>query len=102
MRDLISKVLTGSMIAGAALLVTACGGGEDAEANNTAAMEMNTMDPMMDGTTNDVTAIDAGTGADANMTMDANASGGTTDTNAAAGATTNTGTTTDANMTNGM
>jgi hypothetical protein len=34
MRDL-SKVITGSMIAGAALLVAACGGGS--EANNTAA-----------------------------------------------------------------
>lgn len=99
MRDLFSKVMTGSMIAGAALLVTACGGGEEAGVNNTATMEMNTMDPMMDGTTNDVTAIDAGTGADANMTMDANAT--MTDMNATT-TTTNTTTTTDANMTNGM
>ena len=96
MRDLFSKA---TMIAGAALLVTACGGGEEAEVNNTAAMEMNTMDPMMDGSTNDVTAIDAGTGADANMTMDANAS---VDTNGSTTTTTNTTTTTDANMTNGM
>ena len=71
MRDLFKKVMAGSMIAGAALLVSACGGGEDAEANNTAMTEMGT-DPMLDGTTNDVTAIDAGTGADANMAMDAN------------------------------
>jgi hypothetical protein len=93
--------MTGSMIAGAALLVTACGGGENAEANNTATMEMNTMDPMMEGTTNDVTAIDAGTGADANMTMDANAT--MTDMNTTGGANTMTNTTTgDANMTNGM
>ncbi len=34
MRDILSKVMTGSMIAGAALLVAACGGGS--EANNTA------------------------------------------------------------------
>jgi hypothetical protein len=34
MRDILSKVMTGSMIAGAALLVTACGGGSTA--NNTA------------------------------------------------------------------
>lgn len=101
MRDLFSKVMTGSMIAGAALLVTACGGGENAEANNTATMEMNTMDPMMEGTTNDVTAIDAGTGADANMTMDANASMTDMNTTGGANMTTNT-TTTDANMTNGM
>ena len=71
MRDLFKKVMAGSMIAGAALLVSACGGGENAEANNTAMTEMGT-DPMLDGTTNDVTAIDAGTGADANMAMDAN------------------------------
>ncbi len=76
MRDLISKIVTGSMIAGAALLVTACGGKDD-EANNTAMYEMNATDTMFDGATNDVTAIDAGTGADANMaadtmTMDAN------------------------------
>ena len=103
MRDLFSKVMTGSMIAGAALLVTACGGGENAEANNTATMEMNTMDPMMEGTTNDVTAIDAGTGADANMTMDANASMTDMNTSGGANTTTNTTTTTtDANMTNGM
>ncbi|HWH18668.1 MAG TPA: hypothetical protein VNT77_10110 [Allosphingosinicella sp.] len=96
MRDLFKKVMAGSMIAGAALLVSACGGGENAEANNTAMTDMNAMDPMMD-TTNDVTAIDAGTGADANMTMDANMTGtGNTTTT-----TTNT-TTTDANMTNGM
>ncbi|HEY0627584.1 MAG TPA: hypothetical protein VGD10_12770 [Allosphingosinicella sp.] len=93
MRDLFKKAVAGSMIAGAALLVSACGGGENAEANNTAMTEMGT-DPMMDGTTNDVTAIDAGTGADANMAMDANM---TMDANT----TTNT-TTTDANMTNGM
>ena len=34
MRDILSKVMTGSMIAGAALLVAACGGGGGA--NNTA------------------------------------------------------------------
>jgi hypothetical protein len=96
MRDLLSKLVTGATIAGAALLVTACGGGEDAEANNTAAMEMNAMDPMMDGTTNDVTAIDAGTGADANMAVDANM---TMDANAANTVDANA---TDANMTNGM
>ena len=94
MRDLLSKVMTGSMVAGAALLVAACGGGEDAGANN--AMTDMGNDVMMDGTTNDVTAVDAGTmdannmATDANMTMDANATTG------------NTGNTTDANMTNGM
>jgi hypothetical protein len=92
MRALLSKAITGSMVAGAALLVAACGGGEDAGANN--AMTDMGNDVMMDGTTNDVTAVDAGTGADANMAVDANM---TMDANA-----TNTGNATDANMTNGM
>lgn len=72
MRALISKIATGSMVAGAALLVTACGGTEEAATNNTAMTEVDAGDPMLDGTTNDVTAIDAGTGMDANMSMDMN------------------------------
>ena len=74
MRDLLSKVMTGSMVAGAALFVAACGGGEEAEVNNTANLAIE--DPLM----NDVTAIDAmngtdanlGAGVDANTTIDAN------------------------------
>ncbi|MBA3676813.1 MAG: hypothetical protein H0W74_05350 [Sphingosinicella sp.] len=93
MRSLFKKAMTGSMIAGAALLVAACGG-DNAEVNNTTT-DLNAMDPMMEGTTNDVTAIDAGTGMDSNMATDANM---TMDANTA---TTNTGMT-DANMTNGM
>ena len=95
MRDLFKKVMTGSMVAGAALLVAACGGGEEAEVNNTAMTEMDATDTMMDGTTNDVTAIDAGTGADANMAMDSNM---TMDANMS----TDMNATTDADMTNGM
>jgi hypothetical protein len=72
MRDLFKKAMTGSMIAGAALLVAACGGGGGDAANNTAATEMDATDPMMEGTTNDVTAIDGANGADANLGMDAN------------------------------
>lgn len=96
MRTLLSKAMTASVMAGA-LLVSACGGGSD-EANNMATTDLNATDTMMDGATNDVTAIDASTGADANMTMDANVStdAATTDANAA------TTTTTDANLTNGM
>lgn len=102
MRNIISKVMTCSMIAGAALAVSACGGAENEEAENVIITDMNATDTMMDGTTNDVTAIDAATGADANMTMDANMTG-TTDTNAAGTTDTTTTTdTTDANMTNGM
>ena len=69
MRALLSKVLTGSMVAGAALLVAACGGGEEAEVNNVAETELET-----DALANDVTAVDAGTGMDANMAMDTNMS----------------------------
>jgi len=56
MRDLLSKVMTGSMVAGAALLVAACGGGEDAAANNTAA---NYTDDALMGNAGDVTPVDA-------------------------------------------
>lgn len=69
MRDLFSKAIAGSMIAGAALLVAACGTNEEAATDNTT---FATDDAMMDAGTNDVTAIDAGTtGADANLGMGA-------------------------------
>jgi hypothetical protein len=74
MRDLFSKLMTGSMIAGAALLVSACGGGETANTAETNLTEMNSMDTTMDaGSMNDVTAVD-GAMADSNMSMDANMS----------------------------
>jgi len=88
--------MTGSMVAGAALLVAACGGSEDAAVNNTAMMEMDTNDMMLDGMANDVTAVDAGTNMsgkmamDTNMTMDANMTDTTSNTAA------------DADLTNGM
>ncbi len=97
----VSKLLSCSMIASAALLVSACGGAETEEAADTVVTDMNTADTMMDGTTNDVTAIDAGTGADANMTMDANMSGNMSDANMSGNMGGNMSTT-DANMTNGM
>jgi len=74
MRALLSKVLTGSMIAGAALAVAACGGGGSAE-NNMAATDTGT--EALD-TTNDVTAIDAGTASDMNMANDTGAAAETT------------------------
>lgn len=107
MRDLFKKVMTGSMVAGAALLVAACGGNKTDEANNTATTDMNMTDM---GTTNDVTAIDGANGMDANMTMDANMSGNmggdmggnaSTTTNSTT-TTTNTSGGTGGNMTNGM
>lgn len=77
MRDLLSKVMTGSMIAGAALLVSACGGSEEAATNNTANY---TADESLMG--NDITSVDAMNGTDANLGVDANVSTTTTtDTN---------------------
>ena len=95
MRDLISKVVTGSMIAGAALLVVACGSNEDASVNNTA---LNIEEPLP---VNDMTNVDAmNNGADANLgaAMDSTANGTTTDTTNTSETTTTTNTTT----TNGM
>ena len=80
MRDLLSKVMTGSMVAGAALLVAACGGGESTEANNTAT---NYTDDALMGNAGDVTAVDALNTTDANL-------GVTTDVNATTTTTTNT------------
>lgn len=81
MRVMISKLLTGSMVVGAALVVSACGGSEKANTveNTTTVSDMDGMAPV-DGATNDVTAVDgAGTNAmtgnmsaDANMTMGTN------------------------------
>jgi len=71
MRDLFSKLMTGSMIAGAALLVSACGGSETANTAETNMTEMNSMDTMESGSMNDTTAVD-GAMADTNMSMDAN------------------------------
>ena len=84
MRDILKKVTTGAMIAGAALMVAACGG--DTEANNAMAddlgndpmMETN-MDTGMDTNMGDLNVgVDANVGADVNV-VDANA----VDTNAA-------------------
>jgi hypothetical protein len=93
MRDLFAKVMTGSMVAGAALLVAACGGSGDNTANNTANA---TTDETLMGT-NDVTAVDATNavttnGADANagaaMTTTTNTTETTTNTGAGTGNTT--------------
>jgi hypothetical protein len=72
MRDLFSKLMTASMVAGAALLVSACGGSESTTAETNTSTEMNSMEPA--GSMNDVTAVDASMGADANSM--GNASGG--------------------------
>jgi hypothetical protein len=69
------KIVSFSLVAGAALLVAACGQTETASTENTAAPEVNAADAM-EGTTNDaMTNTDAG--AEANMAasnaVDANA-----------------------------
>jgi hypothetical protein len=71
MRAILSKVVTGSMIAGAALLVSACGDSTpaDTSVDNTMVTDMNSMEPM-DGTmTDNMTSVD---GAMANDGMMAN------------------------------
>jgi hypothetical protein len=93
MRDLLSKVMTGSMVAGAALLVAACGGGEDAAANNTA---LNYTDDALMGNTGDVTGVDA-----LNATTDSNALGTAADLNATTTTTNTSTTTTDTTMNTG-
>jgi hypothetical protein len=85
MRALFSKVMTGSMVAGAALLVAACGGNDEV-ANNTVVENLEV------DMGNDTTVLDATNGTDAmNMSTDATA----VDANAAAPAATD-------NATNGM
>ena len=72
MRALLSKMMTGTMIAGAALLVSACGGSDTANtAENTAMTDLNAMAPM-EGTVNDMTVVDSAA-MDANASMDVNA-----------------------------
>lgn len=71
MRALFKTMMTSSFIAAAALTVAACGGAEEAEVEPVAT-DVETVDPMLDGTTNDVTAVDGATGMDANMAMDSN------------------------------
>jgi len=71
MRELFSKMTTVAMIAGATLLVSACGKSETTNTtDNTAMTEMNAMEPM-EGSMNDMTAVDS-TAMEANMAMDTN------------------------------
>ena len=81
MRDLLTKLMTGSMIAGAALLVSACGSKEEANTADTNVTEMNAMDANM--ATDNMTAVDGAMGNDAMMANDANAMGNMTDANMA-------------------
>ena len=86
MRAILSKMMTGTMVAGAALLVSACGGSETANtAENTAMTDINAMAPA-EGTMNDMTVVDGAAmdanAMDANVAMDANTSMDNATTNA--------------------
>ena len=67
MRALLSKVMTGSMVAGAALMVAACGGGGDEVVNNE--VDVNLTEVEMG---NDTTVMESTNGTDAmNMSTEA-------------------------------
>lgn len=71
MRAVFTKALAGSMIASAALLVSACGGTNETTADNTTVMDVNATDPVLDGTTSDnMTMVDGATGNDTGMAGD--------------------------------
>ena len=71
MRAFISKAVTGSMIAGAALLVAACGDTTEVTTENTTVVDLNTTDPMLDGTmTDNMTIVDGAMGNDMMMMND--------------------------------
>lgn len=71
MRALFTKAVAGSMIATAALLVSACGEKTGNTADNTAVMDVNATDPVLDGTVSDnMTMVDGATGNDMGMAND--------------------------------
>lgn len=71
MRALFTKAVAGSMIASAALLVSACGETTDTTADNTTVMDVNATDPVLDGTVSDnMTMVDGATGNDMGMAND--------------------------------
>lgn len=71
MRALFTKAVAGSMIASAALLLSACGEKTETTADNTAVMDVNATDPVLDGTTSDnMTMVDGATGNDMGMAND--------------------------------
>ncbi len=71
MRTFFTKAIAGSMIASAALLVSACGEKTENTVDNTAVMDVNATDPVLDGTTSDnMTMVDGATGNDMGMAND--------------------------------
>ena len=77
MRAILSKGLTASMIAGAALLVSACGGSTETTTENTVITDLNATDATMDGTMSDnMTPVDGAMGNDMMMSNDMGTMGG--------------------------
>lgn len=72
MRAVFTKAVAGSMIASAALLLSACGGTTETTADNTTVMDVNATDAgMIDGTVSDnMTMVDGATGNDTGMAGD--------------------------------
>ncbi len=71
MRAFLTKAVAGSMIASAALLVSACGETTETTVDNTTVMDVNATDPVLDGTTSDnMTMVDGATGNDMGMAGD--------------------------------
>jgi hypothetical protein len=97
MRALISKVLTGSMIAGAALMVSACGGNNETATENTTVTDLNATEGM-DTMSDNMTAVDGAMngGMMANDTMMSNDMMMSNDSMGATGTTTTNTTTTNA------
>jgi hypothetical protein len=71
MRAIISKVVLSSMVAGAALMVAACGDSTETSNENTIVTDLNSTDTSMDGTmTDNMTAVDGAMGNDAMLAND--------------------------------
>lgn len=72
MRAVFTKAVAGSMIASAALLLSACGGTAENTTDNTTVMDVNATDAgMIDGTVSDnMTMVDGATGNDTGMAAD--------------------------------
>ncbi|MFV0622808.1 hypothetical protein ACBY01_02185 [Sphingomonas sp. ac-8] len=71
MRAVISKVVLSSMVAGAALMVAACGDKTETTNENTIVTDLNSTDTTLDGTmTDNMTAVDGAMGNDAMMAND--------------------------------
>jgi hypothetical protein len=71
MRAIITKAVAGSIVASAALMLSACGETTTNTADNTAVVDVNATDPVLDGTTSDnMTMVDGATGNDTGMAED--------------------------------